>query len=325
MKMLTWREVLIAILAIASVNSVLAADAFPSKPIRIIVSSAPGGTLDVTTRYVAEKMSRTLGQQVVVENRVGAGGLIAIRAVKAAPADGYTLLATVNTVAIQQAIKNNPGYDLVRDFVGVAPFTRSPYVVLISPNQPDKGLSELIARAKAKPGELTYASAGNGTTTQLATALFAQRAGLNLQHIAYKGNPAAWPDVMSGRVTMIFEPYASTSSMIRGGQLKPLGVTSTGRLPALPDVPTLAEQGVANASIYVWVGMLAPSGTPKDVVAKLSEAVRSGLDDAETARRTRDEGAEVMSMSPEEFTRFLGEEVRRYTKLVAEIGMVKED
>ncbi|UVH60627.1 tripartite tricarboxylate transporter substrate binding protein [Variovorax paradoxus] len=311
-------------LAFAGTAQVSAADTFPTKPIRIIVTSAPGGSLDVTTRVVAKEMGERLGQPVIIENRVGAGGLVAIRAVKASPADGYTLLASVNTIAVQQAVSREPGYDVAKDFAGIGPMTRSQFLLLTSPNAPDKTLPEWLARAKAKPGTLTYASAGSGSTTHLAAAMFGHRAGVNLQHIPYKGNSAAWPDLIAGRVGLLMEAYGSASSMLRAGQLKALGSSGTTRLDLLPDVPTIAEQGAPGYSFYLWMGLLAPAGTPKDVVQKLSEALVFALSKPELKKRFRDEGSEVMTMSPDEFTRFVRDEATSLTKLVNDLALPRE-
>jgi tripartite-type tricarboxylate transporter receptor subunit TctC len=310
-------------LALCCASAAIAADAFPSHPIRIIVTSSAGGFVDVTTRYMSRYMSEKLGQPVIVENRTGAGGLVAIRAVKAAPADGYTLLASVNTVTIQQSVTENPGYDVATDFVGVGPINRSAFLLVTSTRQPDKSLGDMLARAKANPAKLTYASAGIGSTTHLGAAMFGQRAGVQIEHVPYKGNAAAWPDVVSGRVGLILEPWGTAAPMIRDGRLKALGVTSTKRLDVLPDVPTISEQGVPY-SFYLWCGLLAPKGTPKEAIDKLSAALRSALTLPEVKDRFRNEGSEAMSMPPDEFTAFLHGEAADMAKLVDQIGLQKE-
>ncbi|MBB3181074.1 tripartite tricarboxylate transporter substrate binding protein [Variovorax sp. Sphag1AA] len=325
MKALVKHSLAIAAMALLGATApALAADAFPTKPVRLIVSSAAGGFLDVNVRLVARYMSDKLGQQVVVENRPGAGGLLAFRSVKASPADGYTLLAAGNTVAIQQAVNREPGYDLAKDFTGVGPLTRTPFLLLTAPSQPDKDLGAMITRAKANPAKLDYASAGNGSTTHLVAAYFAQKAGLDLTHVPYKGNSAAWPDVISGRVSMIFEPWGTAAPMIREGRMKALGVTSTKRLEVLPALPTIAEQGVPGYSFYFWVGLMAPAGTPKEVVQKLSDALRSAVNMPEVKNRFRDDGAEAMLMSPDEFTHFLKDEATGMSKLVSDLKLPKE-
>lgn len=318
------RQLLVAALTLASSTAALATEAFPNKLIRIIVTSAPGGAVDITTRVLAKEMGEKLGQPVIVENRLGAGGLVAIRAVKIAPADGYTLLASVNTIAVQQAVSRDPGYDVAKDFVGIGPMTRSPFLLLATPGGPDKSLPEWLARAKASPGTVTYASAGNGSTTHLAAAMFAHRAGVDMQHVPYKGNSAAWPDLIAGRVGLLMEPYSSAAAMLRAGNLKALGSTGTKRLDLLPDVPTLAEQGAPNYSFYLWMGLLAPAATPKDVVKKLGDALAASLAKPELQKRFREEGSEVMTMSPDEFTRFVRDEASTLTTLVNQLNLPRE-
>lgn len=323
MKTLSKGNIAVAVLALWGATTALAADPFPSKPVRIVVTSAPGGQLDLTTRVVAKQMSEKLGQPIVVDNRAGAGGLVAIRSVKSAPADGYTLLAAVNTVAIQQAVNVDPGYDLVKDFAGVGTMTRSPYLLLAPATDPDKNVGDMLSRARTNPGKLSYGSAGIGSTSHLAAALFVQRAGVNLLHVPYKGNSAAWPDLVSGRVGMLMEPYGTAAGMIREGRVRVLGITSTKRLALLPDVPTIAEH-VPTYSFYAWIGLLAPAGTPKEVVEKLSAALRGSLESQELKNRFRDEGAETMLMSPEEFTKFLRDESADMQKLVTELALPKQ-
>jgi tripartite-type tricarboxylate transporter receptor subunit TctC len=311
-------------LALAFATSALAADAFPSKPIHLVVNTAPGGLTDVTTRLVGQKMAEKLGQPVIVDNRPGADGLIGIRFVKAASADGYTLLATAGTIAIQPAVKQDPGYDLMKDFTGVGPMVRAPLLMVVGPGQPDKTVADFIARAKANPDKLSYASAGVGTTTHVGAAMFLQQSNLNLLHVPYKGNGAAIPDVIGGRVSMIFEAYGSGLSKVKSGKLRALGVTSTTRLAALPEIPTIAEQGVPNFSYYLYIGVLAPAGTPKDVVQRLSEALRSATSSNDLKGRFREEGSEPMTMSPEEFTEFLRRDAAQMSKLVADLKLPKQ-
>jgi tripartite-type tricarboxylate transporter receptor subunit TctC len=301
-----------------------AADPFPTRPVRVIVTSAPGGWIDVTTRIVAQRMSDHLGQQVVVENRTGAGGVVAIRSMRSVPADGYTLLAVVNTVAIQQFVSRDSGYDVARDFTGVGPMARVPFLLVQSPNRPDRTLGDLLMRVREAPRSVTYASAGNGSTTHLAGALFAQRAGIELLHVPYRGNAAAWPDVISQRVGLIFEPYGTAVQMLRDGQLRALGVSSRQRLEVLPELPTIAEQGVPTYDFYLWSGILAPTGTPQDVVQKLNTAMLASLATPELRDRFRNEGAEVTPMAPDAFTRFVADEVAAMRAVVPSLGLATD-
>jgi tripartite-type tricarboxylate transporter receptor subunit TctC len=302
----------------------VAADAYPTRPVRILVNTGPGGLVDLTTRLVAEKMKETLGQSVVVENRAGGDGLVGIVAAKDSKPDGYTLLATAATIAIQPAVKRDPGYDLEKDFIGIGPMLRSPYMIVVGAREPDKTLADFIARAKKSPENMSYASAGVGTGTHMAAALFLKQAGLNLLHVPYKGNGPAMPDVMAGRVSMIFEAYNSGMSKVKDGTLRALGVTSTERLPGLPDVPTIAEQGIPNYSYYVYIGLLAPSGTPKDVIDRLSGALQSTLSDNEVQQRFREGGGEAMIMPPEKFNEFLKQDLVQTSRFVQELGIEKK-
>ena len=304
--------------------SALAADALPTKPIRIVVPVAAGGWGDVTTRLVAQRMSERLRQPVIVENRTGAGGQIGIRSVKMAPADGYTLVSTGGTLAIQAALKAEPGYDPLKDFVGVGSMVRSPALLVVGSAQPDKTLADLMAQAKAHPGKLTYASAGIGTATHIPAEMFLRDSGLKMLHVPYKGNGAALPDLVGGRVNMMFDAFASSASLMKGGQLRALGVTSTKRLPALPDVPTIAEQGVPQFSYYYWLGLFAPAGTPKDVIQRLAEALRSALYSSDLKARLQADGTEPLLMTTEAFKEFVKQEVVNTNKLVGELGLPKE-
>lgn len=319
-----WRGLAALVTALAASHAAIAADAYPARPVRILVNTAPGGLTDITTRLIAQHMGETLKQTVIVENRAGGDGLIGIRAVKSAPADGYTLLATAGTIALQMAVREDPGYDLVKDFTGIGLMGRSPYLMVVAPTSPYKTLGEYVAAAKASPGKVTYASAGVGTAVHLATAQYMHQMGINLMHVPYKGNGAAMPDVMAGRVDMILEAYGSSSGKIKGGQLRALGVTSTSRISALPDVPTFAETGAPGYSYYTWLCIVAPTGTPKDVVAKLSDALRAATSSKAIKDRFRDDGMEAVNLSPDEFNRFMAREVTQAQKAVAEFGVQKQ-
>jgi tripartite-type tricarboxylate transporter receptor subunit TctC len=324
MKKVSDYSVRVVVLALACTLPTHAAETFPTKPVRIVVNVAAGGLTDVTTRLVAQKMAAKLGQPVVVDNRAGADGLLGIRYVKTSPADGYTLLATAGTVAIQPAVRQDPGYDLIKDFTGIGPMVRSPLVMVVGPNEPDKTLADFMARAKANPNKLSYASAGVGSTTHIGAAMFLHKTGLSLLHVPYKGNGAAMADVIGGRVPMIFEAYGSGAPKIKAGQLRALGVTSTTRLAAFPELPTVAEQGVPNFSYYLYLGLLAPAGTPKDVVQRLSEALRSATSSNDLKERFAADGTEAMTMSPEEFNEFLKRDVAQMAELVTTLKIEKQ-
>jgi tripartite-type tricarboxylate transporter receptor subunit TctC len=311
------------LIALGSMN-VTHADEYPNRPIRIIVHSSAGALLDVTTRVVAQEMAKELGQPIVVENRPGADGLLGIRAVKAAPADGYTLLAAANTVAQLPAFKLDPGYDLEKDFVGIGMMNRAPFLFVGAPSQQSKTLTELINNAKAQPGQLVMAHAGRGTSVHMAAALFFQQTGTKFLDVPYKGAAAALPDVLGGRANVMFDGANSSGPLVKEGKLRVYGITSTTRSPAFPDIPTLAEQGLPNYSFYVYLGLLAPANVPKDVVPRLSKALNAALASEAVKDRLRKDSAEAGRMSPEEFTKFLKEDAARTQKVVADMGYVKE-
>lgn len=311
-------------LAMASAAPALAADAYPSRPVRIVVNTGPGGLVDFTTRLVAQEMSVRLKQQVIVENRAGGDGMIGINVVKAAQADGYTLLASAGTMTYQQVLKKDAGYDVTKDFTGIGFLGKSPLLLVVAPDSPNKSAADFIRNAKANPNKLTYASAGVGTGTHIGAALYLQRAGLQLLHVPYKGNGPAMPDVMSGRVSMIFEAYGSGKGYLAGGKLRALGVSSATRVSTAPDIPTLAEQGVPGYSFYTWMGLVAPAGTPKEVVQKLSEALHAVYSNKALKERFKAEGIEDTYMSPAEFNAFMAKEVEDITRLSKEIKLEKQ-
>lgn len=225
-----WPRAMAAItLAVAAITPALAADAFPSRPVRIVVPTAAGGWGDNTTRLVAQKMSEKLGQAVVIDNRPGADSLVGIRHVKGSPPDGYTLLSTGATILLQPTVKKEPGYDLLKDFTGVGPMARSPAVMVVSTSRPEKSVADFVKDAKAEPGTLSYGSAGVGSATHIPVEMFVQQTGVELLHVPYKGNGAAMPGLIAGRVSMMFDAYSSSVGNLKGGRLKALAVTSSNR------------------------------------------------------------------------------------------------
>ncbi len=297
---------------------------FPSRPIKIVVNQSPGALLDATTRLVAQKMSEHLKQPVVVENRAGADGLLGIRFAKAATADGYTVLAVSNTIAQAPALRHEPGYDLVKDFVGIGPMNQAPLFMVVPASHPSKNLAEFLAQAKANPGKMSFASGGLGTSTWMSAAMFLHQNGLNLLHVPYKGSGAAMPDVLVGRIDTMFDAGSSALPHVREGKLRTYGVSSPKRLAAAPEVPTLAEQGAANYSYTVYLGLVVPAATPKEAVRRLSEALRAATSSEAVRDRFRQQGSEAISMSPEEFTEFLHRDAVRAAKLIADLGIPKQ-
>ena len=324
MRLKKWAAALATTSALALSTAATAADAFPSRPLRIIVPVAAGGWGDLSTRVVAQKLSEELGQSVVVENRTGAGGLVGIRYVKSAPADGYTLVSTGATMPIQAAISADPGFDPLKDFAGVGYLVRSPSVVVVGANAADRTLADVMGRAKAGPNKVSYASAGVGTATHIAAASFLQQARLEMLHVPYRGNGAAMTDVIAGRVDFMFDAFGSSSANLAGGRLRAVAVTSSERLRVLPQVPTVAEQGVPGFSSYFWLGLFAPAGTPDDIVRKLSTALSRTLNNHQVKERLQMDGTEALAMSPAEFKTFFGNEVAQIRALVQALGIPKQ-
>ncbi|RZL92479.1 MAG: tripartite tricarboxylate transporter substrate binding protein [Variovorax sp.] len=318
------RSLAAAALAWVGLAPALAAEPFPNRPIRIVVPTAAGGLADVYGRLVARKMGEHLGQPITVDNRPGADTLLGTRLAKDSPADGYTLLLQASGITVFPYLKENPGYDLSKDFRAVGPFIRSPLMMLVGPDQPDKTLADFVARAQANPGKLSYAHGGIGTPPHIGAAMFLQRAGLRLMDVPYKGNAAAIPDVVGGRAEMIFDAYGTASGLVKQGKIRALGVTSSSRLPSAPDIPTLAEQGYPNFSYYYWLGLLAPAGTPKDVIHKLSEALRYAVTTDELSERFRNDGNEPLVMAPAEFDDYLKTEQDQMAKLIQNLKLPKQ-
>jgi tripartite-type tricarboxylate transporter receptor subunit TctC len=324
-KLMMWMRSAVAIAGTVSATAPAhAADAFPTRPVRIVVATAPGGWGDATMRLVAIKMSERLGQPIVIDNRPGADSLVGIRHVKSSPPDGYTLLSTGATIMLQPVVKKDPGYDLLKDFTGVGSTARSPALMVVPTSSPEKSLAEFVKLAKADPGRMSYGSAGVGSATHIPAEMFMQKAGVKMLHVPYKGNGAGMADLMAGRVSMMFDAYGSSVGSLKGGRLKSLGVTSDARLRALPDVPTFAEQGFPGLSYYYWLGLFAPAGTPPEVVQRLSAALSEALADPTLSNRLQSEGTEPMVMSPADFNAFLRAESARISKFATDLGWTKE-
>lgn len=309
----------IAALAILCVPAA-AQDGYPSRPIRIVATSAVGGILDAHTRLFAQKMGEKLGQPIIVENRPGADGVLAITFVKSAAPDGYTLLATSDTIATRAARKAEPGYDLEKDFTGVGQLSRAPIVLLTAASQPDKTFADFARRARANPGTLSYASSGSGTTTHLAAALLSHQLGLQMLHVPYKGNAAAKPDVIGGRVNVMFGVLSDLSTE----KVRALGVSSSARVKAYPDIPTLAEQGAPQFTYYPWYGLMAPAGTPPAVIQRLSEAMKAAAASEDIRHYMDREGSELVNLTPEQFTALARETKLKTEKLATDLGWAKE-
>ena len=298
----------------------VAQDKYPAKPVTLIVPQAPGGANDTVARILAQRLSENLGQQFIVDNRPGAGGNIGTAAAAKARPDGYTLLLTVNSAhVINPFLYKNAGFDPVKDFEPVTPVATVAYVLVANPSFPAKSVKELIELAKAKPGQLTYASAGNGTLNHLLGEMLKTTAGIELVHVPYKGAAASVTDVVGGRVPISFQSAPSAMSFIKSGKLRVLGVANEKRVPGMPDVPAISET-LPGYGATPWYGVLAPAGTPKPIIARLNAEIGKALDNKDLQEKMAAQGAEVTKSTPEQFAAMIKEELPRWAKIVKESG-----
>ncbi len=289
------------------------AQAWPAKPVRLVVSYPPGGTVDAVARIAAPKLSAKLGQPVVIDNRGGAGGAIGGDVVAKSSPDGYTLLLDASNHAQNPALRKMP-FDTLRELAPVSLLVKVPNVLVVNPSAPMKNVADLIAQAKAKPGGINYASSGNGSAQHLAGELFASMAGVQMTHVAYKGGGPAPTDVMSGHVPVFFASMASSLPFIQSGKLRALAVTGKAHAPALPQLPTVAQAGLPGYEVYEWNAVFVPAGTPAPVVERLKELAAT-LKDPEVRGRLEALGAEVIGASPAELDGFRRAEITKWTKL----------
>jgi tripartite-type tricarboxylate transporter receptor subunit TctC len=297
------------------------AQGYPSKPVRILLGFPPGQATDLLARAVATELSKTLGQNFVVENRPGAAGIIATEmAVKATP-DGYTLLATSSgPLAVNPSLYSKLPYDVSRDLAMVSGLGIVPYAVIVPPASSIRNIGEFLAAAKANPGKLNYASGGSGVTNHLATESFKLAAGIDIQHVPYKGGPAGVADVVGGRMDMMFETLAGTLPLIREGRLRAIAVSSAQRASALPDTPTISESGVPGFSAVPWVAMAAPIKVPAAIISKLNAEINKILKGPEIAARYAALGTEPMVMTPAELEAYLKSETAKWAQAVKASG-----
>ena len=296
------------------------AQGYPTKPAKVIVPYPPGGPTDIVARVVSQKLSEQMGQQFIVENRPGAGGNIGAEAVAKSPADGYTLLVATTAHAINPALFKSLGYNLVKDLAPVSQLTSGPLVIVANPSLPVKNVKELIALAKAKPGTLNYASSGNGQSTHLSAELFGAMAGVKMNHIPYKGSAPALTDVMGGQASLMFDTMLSAMPQVKNGKLKAIAVTSAARSPAAPDVPTVAESGLPGYEAIAWNGLLAPAGTPAEVVNKLNAELKKALDAPDVKDRFSAQGFGAAWNTREAFAKFMQAELDKWAKVVKVSG-----
>lgn len=294
---------------------------YPSKAIRFIVPNGMGGTTDTIARSIAQHMSQALGQQVVVDNRPGSGGIIGTELVARAPADGYTwLMGTIGNMAISPKLYPRIAYDPVRDFDPVSQLAASAYMLVVHPSLGAQNVKELVALAKSKPGGLNYASAGSGTGSHLTMELFRTIAGIPAVHVPYKGGTPGLTALVAGEVSMMFNGIPSTLPQLRAGRLRVLAVTTPNRSPAAPDVPTVAEAGYRGAESTSWTGLFVPRGTPRPVVQRLHAVVVKTLELPEVRKHLTLDGAEPVGSAPGEFAAFLQSEIRKWAQVIATSG-----
>ena len=300
------------------------AQAYPSKPIKLIVPFAPGGFTDVVARILGQKLSVSLGQQFVIENKAGAGSLIGTEFVAKAAPDGYTLVMVSTTHVISPWIYKSMPYDPIKSFTVVSKLVDSPYVLLVNPKVPARNVQEFIALAKTAPGTIHYASSGNGSAQHLMGGLFVSMTGAPLKHVPYRGSGGAANDLISGIVESSFAGVPNALAQVPQGRLKALAVTTAKRIPQLPDVPTLQESGVPGYEASVWLALLAPAGTPKDIVAKLNVEILKTMNSSETKKALYDAGVEPTPSTPEEMSDYMIKELERWGKVVKEAGVKLE-
>lgn len=295
--------------------------AYPTKPIRVVVPFTAGSTTDVIARSITDKLSASLGQQFIVENRGGAGGTLGAGQVANAAPDGYTILIHSSSHTVSPSTYLKLPFDTINDFAGVTPIATLPNALVVSPSKNMKTLKDLLDQAKAKPGQLNYASAGQGSATHLNAEKFRTQAKIDAMHIPFKGSPEAVTEVMGGRVDYYFSPIAPVLSHIRDGRLVALAVGSPKRSTALPNVPTTSEAGVPNSEFNFWIGMLVPAKTPKDIVNKLNAEVQKALASDDVKERFAKLGAESWTMTPDQFDRYIKDDIAANAKLVKEAGI----
>jgi tripartite-type tricarboxylate transporter receptor subunit TctC len=306
--------------ALPALSRIAFAQAYPSRPVRLIVPIAPAGATDITARLIGQWLSERLGQPFIIENRPGGGGNIGTEAVVHAPADGYTLLMAGSFNATNAALYDKLNFNFIRDIAPVAGVFRGPFAMVVNPSVPAKSVPEFIAYAKANPRKLNMASAGNGTASHVAGELFKMMAGVDLVHVPYRGGGPAVNDLLGGQVQVMFPTTVASIGHIRSGRLRALAVTAAMRSDALPDIPTVGEF-VPGYEASTWYGVCAPKGTPAEIVEKLNKEVNAGLADPKIKARLLDLGGDVHALSPADFGKHIAEETEKWAKVVKFAGI----
>jgi tripartite-type tricarboxylate transporter receptor subunit TctC len=315
---------LAAVVSCACVSAI-AAESYPAKPVRVVVGFPPGGFVDFTARLVSGPLGTALGHQFVVENRGGAGGIVGTEIAARAPPDGYTLtVGSAGTHAVNQSLYAKLPYNVLRDFQPIARLADAPSILAVHPSLPVKSVKELVALARAKPGQVNYASAGSGTSTHLAAVLFEHIGRVKMVHVPFKGGGPAIVALLSGEVPVTFGTAASVSPHTKTGRLRGLAVTSGKRSAVLPDLPTIAEGGLSGYEMLNWLGLFAPAGTPRAIVDRLNTEALRVVRQPDVVQRFHAQGAEPSPLATEAFTPFVKSEIEKWAKVVAATGMSAE-
>jgi tripartite-type tricarboxylate transporter receptor subunit TctC len=312
---------LLGLAAIVSSPRAMAQDAYPSRPIHLIIGFTPGAASDIIGRVLAKGAGPVLDQQIVVENKPGAGSSIAAQYVARAAKDGYTLFVPALSTLTNEIVNPAPSFDMSRDFAPIALLANLAIVLVVNPETNVHSVAELIALAKSKPGQLLYASVGAGSLPHLCAALFAQRAGVKLMHVPYPGSPQAITDLIAGRITMFFAPASGVIGQVASGKLTALATAANQRSSALPDVPTMAESGMPDFDTSLWLGLVAPTGTPRPVIEKLAGAAQQAMHAPEAIETLRMQGYDPLAVGPDEFAAFIRSEIARWSEVARATGL----
>jgi tripartite-type tricarboxylate transporter receptor subunit TctC len=319
-----WRATVALLAALAHWASPALAQDYPTRPVRLIVPFAPGGSADVFGRFIAQRLQESLGQTFVIDNRPGGGSIIGTDAVAKAAPDGYTLLVMSNTHTVNESLIPNRPFQLMRDFAPVAPLNASDLVLVTKAGLPQTNLADLINAAKARPGAMSYASSGPGTPYHMAGELFKAMAGIFVVHIPYRGSAGARTDVLGGQVEMMFDAIPTMTEHVKSGRVKAIATTGRARSAVLPDVPTMNEAGVPGYEATLWLGVMAPKGTPPSIVNKLNAEIAKITSNPEVRRAWAAQGTAAMTMSVDEFTRYLNADIEKWARIVKISGAKPE-
>jgi tripartite-type tricarboxylate transporter receptor subunit TctC len=310
----------LAAVSLSCLASPAQAQSYPTKTVRFVIPYAAGGTADIIGRIVGQKLSEDLGKQFLIDNRVGATGNLGAEFVAKSPPDGYTLMLMSNSHTVNAALYSKVGYDIVRDFSPISLTGITPLVLVVHPSLPVHNVKDLVDLAKAHPGQMFFSSSGNGSAPHLAGQLFNGMTGVNMVHVPYKGNTEATTDLVSGQVQVMFSPINSVFPQLKAGRLRPVAMTGAKRSPAAPEIPTFVESGFPGYVLVSWTGVIAPTGTPRDVIAQLHGEIEKAVSGPDVKEKFFSQGVEAASNTPDEFSAFIKAELARWAKVVKESG-----